>query len=188
MCCASFRYKAAVRSGGCGSPVRPCVPGMGLSFRSVFVPAAGCLRRDPVSRVSRGRLPARPGGRFAPARFTRLIARAREAYAGRTSPVRFVECHFRPAAGQSGPANAASSCAHTTTVFRGASLFARIFSKKRTKFSGPSPNDEQRPGSGPDATVRKEPRSGRVRTGRGPVAHRRLRRKPAAPVRQHIRG
>ena len=45
--------------------------------------------------------------------------------------------------------------------------------------------------NGPDwsaATVRREPRSGYVRAGCGPIAHRRLHRKPVAPVRRHLPG
>ncbi len=55
---------------------RPCGGLSSIAFRSLRAPAGRAGRADPVSRVSRARLRARPGGRFAPARLARLIARA----------------------------------------------------------------------------------------------------------------
>ncbi len=57
-----------------------CIFGMGPSFRSVFVPSLPpglSERRDSDSRVSCARACAGGGGRIAPARLVRLIARAR---------------------------------------------------------------------------------------------------------------
>ena len=92
---------------GIMSPVPPGLPGFpspgsghGVSpFRSRFVPSAR-RRRDPDSRVSRPPAPGPAGGRFASARFARLIARARRrARAGHRAhvsrPLR--EGHYAPA-------------------------------------------------------------------------------------------
>ena len=72
-----------------------CVFGMEFLFTIRFrfhFPAAGFRHwQDPLPRVSR----AGAGGRSAPARFARLIARACEAGAGRTSPVCFSGCFSR---------------------------------------------------------------------------------------------
>ena len=75
---------------------RPCGGLSSPAFRHFRVPARRAGSADPVSRVTRARPRARPGGRFAPARFARLIARARGGRRAHVSP-RFLRVFFAPA-------------------------------------------------------------------------------------------
>ncbi len=101
------RHEAAVSGGDSGYSARfprLSIFGMGYFFCSGYVPfATTTARRAPgpcFARIACGR-----GRPLAPARFARLIALAREADAGRTSPVCSVGLFFAPARGdrRSGP-------------------------------------------------------------------------------------
>ena len=72
-------------------------PSCFVPLRSVHPAAGSPLRRDPDSRVSRAR-----GRLSAPARFARLIARAREPNAGHTSPVGRIRGFFAPTPARKG--------------------------------------------------------------------------------------
>ena len=107
----------------------PCGGLSSARFRCLPVPPAG----PGAGTLYRARSPARlrpgAGGRFAAARFARLIARACEAGAGRTSPVGSFGVFFAPARnGRSGAADTASSYPHSSTLRQNARTMHRIIS------------------------------------------------------------
>ena len=123
-------HDAVVSHGAPGqSPrfVRRSVFGMGVPFCTRFVPffppPAPPCGGPCFARIARGR--ARPS---APARFARLIARARGAYAGRTSPVRSVGffSRRREAAGEAARGCRFLLCHSTTDILR-SSRFGNYF-------------------------------------------------------------